>query len=224
MISQIKNEFKRVNFIEDAFKTISDVYIPKLFSAAFENNESLNDFYCLEEQSQVGVQLTAQISHAFYSYLKYDANKNLISQNSFLRVITDRKVGKQKSYDLVFKNIETQELYYVEVKLSQNNNSWQGSTSTTSKVDLFLLINFRIDRNSNLRCLENNLFTGLFASIVDMKNKAWRGEAKSNNHRTKFEFRIEDWDIDKLITDSIIIGGLTKKKSIAHLILEEITW
>lgn len=220
----ISKELNRVKFIDNAFKIIEEVYIPSQFADAVINNESLNDFYSLEESSQVGVQLTAQISHAFYSYLKYRANDNLIKNNSFLRVITTRKKieNKSTSYDLILQDINTSEVYFIEVKLSQNNNSWQGSTSSTSKVDLFLLVNFKIDRNCKILDKEKSLFSGVFAAMVNMRDKKWSGKPKDNNHRTKFEFRTDEWDVDKLLETCIIKGGLIAKQKIIHLILEKI--
>ena len=44
----ITDELKRVNFINDAFKVIEDVYIPSQFTDAVLNDETLNEFYCLE--------------------------------------------------------------------------------------------------------------------------------------------------------------------------------
>lgn len=224
----LTEELKRVGFIDKAFEFIEKNYITKQFSDACNLNETLNQFYVLEEPSQIGVQLTAQISHSFYSFLKYHLNKLLTETNSFLRVVTTRKNesgGKRVSYDLILENINDGKLFYIEVKLSQNNNSWQGSTSTTSKVDTFLLINFKIDRDKKL-CFDDNknLFTGVFASIVDMGDKKWLGVAKDNNHRTKFEFRIDQWDIDNLIENTIIKGGLIPKKTIAHLVHEPINY
>jgi hypothetical protein len=220
----ITNELKRVDFINDAFKIIEEVYIPSQFTDAVSNNETLNEFYCLEESSQIGVQLTAQLSHAFYSYLKYRANINLTKHDSFLRVVTTRKHddGNSSSYDLVLQNINTDEVYYIEVKLSQNKNSWQGSTSSTSKVDLFLLINFRIDRDCKIADKDKSLFSGVFASLVNMGNKKWSGKPKDNNHRTKFEFRVDEWDLDILRKMSIIKGGLASKQKVIHLILDTI--
>jgi hypothetical protein len=220
----ITNELKRVNFINDAFKIIEDVYIPSQFTDAVLNNESLNEFYCLEESSQIGVQLTAQLSHAFYSYLKYRANVNLINHDSFLRVVTTRKHDDDNSasYDLVLQDINTNEVYFIEVKLSQNKNSWQGSTSSTSKVDLFLLINFRIDRDCKINDKDKSLFSGVFASLVNMGNKKWSGKPKDNNHRTKFEFRVDEWDLDILRQTSIIKGDLASKQKVIHLILDTI--
>lgn len=220
----ITNELKRVNFINDAFKIIEDVYIPSQFTDAVLNNESLNEFYCLEESSQIGVQLTAQLSHAFYSYLKYRANVNLIKHDSFLRVVTTRKHDDDNSasYDLVLQDINTNEVYFIEVKLSQNKNSWQGSTSSTSKVDLFLLINFRIDRDCKINDKDKSLFSGVFASLVNMGNKKWSGKPKDNNHRTKFEFRVDEWDLDILRQTSIIKGDLVSKQKVIHLILDTI--
>lgn len=220
----ITDELKRVNFIDDAFKIIEDVYIPSQFTDAVLNNETLNEFYCLEESSQIGVQLTAQISHAFYSYLKYRANLNLIKHESFLRVITTRKHddGNSSSYDLILENINTGEIYFIEVKLSQNKNSWQGSTSSTSKVDLFLLINFKINRDCKINDKERSLFSGVFASLVNMGNKKWSGKPKDNNHRTKFEFRVDEWDLDILRESSIIMGDLASKQKVIHLILNTI--
>jgi hypothetical protein len=220
----ITDELKRVNFIDNAFKIIEDVYIPSQFADAVLNDETLNEFYCLEESSQIGVQLTAQISHAFYSYLKYRANINLIKHESFLRVVTTRKHddGNSASYDLVLENINTGEIYFIEVKLSQNKNAWQGSTSSTSKVDLFLLINFKINRDCKLVDKDKTLFSGVFAALVNMGNKKWLGKPKDNNHRTKFDFRVEEWDLDILRKTSIIKGDLSSKQKIIHLILDTI--
>ena len=220
----ITDELKRTNFVDDAFKIIENVYIPTQFADAVLNNETLNEFYCLEESSQIGVQLTAQISHAFYSYLKYRANINLIKHGSFLRVVTTRKRndGDSASYDLVLENINTGEIYFIEVKLSQNKNSWQGSTSSTSKVDLFLLINFKIDRDCKIFNNDTSLFSGVFGALVSMGNKKWSGKPKKNNHRTKFEFRIDEWDLDILKETSIIKGDLDPKKKVIHLILDTI--
>lgn len=220
----ITKELKRVNFINDAFKIMEDVYIPSQFIDAVLNNETLNEFYCLEEYSQIGVQLTAQLSHAFYSYLKYRANINLIKHDSFLRVVTTRKHddGNSASYDLVLQDINTNEVYFIEVKFSQNKNSWQGSTSSTSKVDLFLLINFRIDRDCKITNKDKSLFSGVFASLVNMGDKKWSGKPKDNNHRTMFNFRMDEWNIDILKKTSIIKGDLVSKQKVIHLILETI--
>lgn len=222
-MERIKNELKRVKLIDNAFYTIESCYIPKLYSDSCESNETLNEFYCLEEPTQVGVQLTAQMSHAFYSYLKYKANKHLESEKSYLRVITIREYESKESYDLVLMDTETQTKHYIEIKLSQNNNSWQGSTSSTSKVDLFLLVNFKIDRNKKLSTGNNSgLFVGVFAAIVNMKNKEWSGEPKNNSHRTKFEFKLDEWDLDILKENCIIKGSLDAKRTLAHLVLEHV--
>lgn len=220
----ITDELKRVNFIDDAFKIIEDFYIPSQFADAVLNDETLNEFYCLEESSQIGVQLTAQISHAFYGYLKYRANLNLIKHESFLRVVTTRKHDDNNpaSYDLVLENINTGEIYFIEVKLSQNKNAWQGSTSSTSKVDLFLLINFKIDRDCKISNNDKSLFSGVFGALVNMGNKKWSGKPKDNNHRTKFDFRMDEWDLDILRETSIIKGDLTSKQKVIHLILDTI--
>jgi hypothetical protein len=221
----ITEELKRVNFIDDAFYNIEYRYIPSQFNDAFEHKESLNEFYYLEEHSQIGVQLTAQISHAFYSYLKYYANKNFENRDSFLRVVNSRKKDEKLSYDLVLKDLNTQIEYLIEVKLSQNKNSWQGSTSSTSKVDLFLLVNFKIDRDKKLGCEDGgSLFSGVFSGLVNMVDKNWDGSPKKNNHRTKFEFRINEWNLDFLNKNCIIKGGLDSKKTILHLILDELIY
>jgi len=219
-IGNITKELARVRFIETAFEIIEEIYIPSQFIDAVENNETLNEFYCLEEPSQVGAQLTAQISHSFYSYLKNRANLNFEKKDSFLRVSTIREVYNEESYDLVLENITSGDKFLIEVKMSQNKNSWQGSTSSTSKVDLFLLINFKINRNLKIgKGKEMSLFSGIFASLVSMGEKKWSGNPKNNNHRTKFEFRVDEWDLDTLKECSIIKGDLLPKQKILHLIL-----
>ena len=141
-----------------------------------------------------------------------------------MRVVTTRKHddGNSASYDLVLQDINTNEVYFIEVKFSQNKNSWQGSTSSTSKVDLFLLINFRIDRDCKITNKDKSLFSGVFASLVNMGDKKWSGKPKDNNHRTMFNFRMDEWNIDILKKTSIIKGDLVSKQKVIHLILETI--
>jgi hypothetical protein len=224
-MEHITKELKRVNFISDAFEKIENFYLPSQFVDAFENEESLNEFYSLEEHTQVGVQLTAQISHAFYSYLKYQANKLLVKSDSFLRVKVSRKKDENVSYDLILVDNRIEQEYKIEVKLSQNKNSWQGSTSSTSKVDLFLLVNFKIDRDKKLGVSKSDkLFTGVFASLVSMGNRSWSGDHKDNSHRTKFEFRMDEWDLDFLRENCIFKGNIEGKVKLAHLVLEELQY
>tara|TARA_R110000803_G_scaffold175817_1_gene238346 strand:- start:313 stop:996 length:684 start_codon:yes stop_codon:yes gene_type:complete len=218
MVTQkLKNEIIRVDLISKAFRLVEDLYLKSQYDEAYNNNESLNEFYSLEDNCQVGVQLTAQISHCFYKFFKYKANDILIECNSFMRVIVDRQ-KKEKSYDLTIEDIRDGSLHYIEIKLSQNKNSWQGSTSTTNKVNLFLLINFNIDRDVKLGLNNSSLFKGIFCSLVDLGGYKWNGKQKSNNHRTKFEFRVDEWDIFKL-RSCIIKGDVIEKKKLYHLSL-----
>lgn len=224
-MKDIVNELRRISFIDYSFRYIESNYIDKQFYGACKTNETLNEFYSLEEKSQIGVQLSAQISHCFYSFLKYDLNDYLILKKSFLRVITVREDDSKQSYDLIFNNIITSKITKLEIKLSQNKNSWQGSTSSTSKVNLFLLINFSMDRNKKLSFGDNiNLFTGVFGVIVDIGNKTWSGTAKNNNHRTKFELKISDWDLTSLKENNIIKGDIEPKKVLYHLVLNGLTY
>jgi len=224
-MKKVINELKRVNFVDYAFLYIENNLIVQQFYGACKNKESLKEFYNLEEVSQVGVQLTAQISHSFYTFLKYNLNDFLESQKSFLRVVLERELNQIKSYDLVFIDITTNEKYYLEIKLSQNDNSWQGSTSSTSKVDNFLLINFKIDREKKLSLTNNNgLFSGVFAGIFDLGSHKWSGDAKDNSHRTSFDFRMSDWSIDNLTENCIIKGGVIPKQKKYHLELNPVNY
>ena len=87
---------------------------------------------------------------------------------------------------------------------------------------LFLLINFRIDRDCKITNKDKSLFSGVFASLVNMGDKKWSGKPKDNNHRTMFNFRMDEWNIDILKKTSIIKGDLVSKQKVIHLILETI--
>jgi hypothetical protein len=50
-----------------------------------------------------------------------------------------------------------------------------------------------------------------------MKDKKWLGVAKNNSHSTKFEFRLDEWDIDFIKKNLIIKGDVIPKKIIAHI-------
>jgi hypothetical protein len=224
-MKKIIDELRRISFIDYSFAFIESNYISRQFYGACKSNESLNEFYSLEEKTQIGVQLSAQISHCFYSFLKYDLNDYFKNKNSFLRVITIREQLSNESYDLIFVDINTNEKFKLEIKLSQNKNSWQGSTSSTSKVDDFLLINFSIDRNKKLS-IDNNkgLFIGIFGIIINIGNRKWSGEAKKNSHRTKFELKISDWDSSHLKENNIIKGDIVSKQVLYHLVLDNLNY
>jgi hypothetical protein len=224
-MKKIIDELRRISFVDYSFAFIESNYISRQFYGACKSNESLNEFYSLEERTQIGVQLSAQISHCFYSFLKYDLNDYLKKNNSFLRVVTIREQFSNESYDLIFEDILTNEKFKLEIKLSQNKNSWQGSTSSTSKVDNFLLINFSIDRNKKLSMDSNKgLFIGVFGIIINIGDKKWSGEAKNNNHRTKFELKVSDWDSSSLKENNIIKGDIIPKKVLYHLILNDLNY
>ena len=55
-----------------------------------------------------------------------------------------------------------------------------------------------------------------------MGDKKWSGKPKDNNHRTMFNFRMDEWNIDILKKTSIIKGDLVSKQKVIHLILETI--
>jgi hypothetical protein len=224
-INKVKNELKRTNFVNDSFVFIEENYISKEFHGAAKYGETINEFYSIEEKSQIGVQLSAKIFSAFYSYLKYEANLFFERKKSFLRVVTERNIHENESYDLILKDITCNEVEKFEIKLSQNQNSWQGSTSSTNKVKYYLLFNFEIDRDLKLNDMNNKgFFKSVFACLVDLSNQTWSGEAKSNSHRTKFDFRINTWDIDFLTEECIILGDMIPAKSIYHLVKEELIY
>ena len=224
-ISKVKNELKRTNFVNDAFVFLEKNYISKEFHGAAKYGETINEFYSIEEKSQIGVQLSAKIFSAFYSFLKYEANLFFERKESFLRVVTERNIHENESYDLILKDIITNEIEKIEIKLSQNQNSWQGSTSSTNKVKYYLLFNFEIDRDLKLNDGDNKgFFKSVFACLADLSNQTWSGEAKSNSHRTKFDFRLSRWDIDFLTEECIILGDMVPSKSIYHLIKEQLNY
>jgi hypothetical protein len=218
-ISKVKKELKRTNFVNNAFVFLEENYICKEFHGAAKYGESINEFYSIEEKSQIGVQLSAKIFSAFYSFLKYEANIFFERNESFLRVVTERNIHENESYDLILKDITTNEIEKFEIKLSQNQNSWQGSTSSTNKVKYYLLFNFEIDRDLKLNDGNNKgFFKSVFTCLVNLSNQTWSGEAKNNSHRTKFDFRISNWSIDFLRKECIILGDMVASKSIYHLV------
>ena len=113
-ISKVKNELKRTNFVNDAFVFLEKNYISKEFHGAAKYGETINEFYSIEEKSQIGVQLSAKIFSAFYSFLKYEANLFFERKESFLRVVTERNIHENESYDLILKDIITNEIEKIE--------------------------------------------------------------------------------------------------------------
>ena len=54
MVTQkLKNEIIRVDLISKAFRLVEDLYLKSQYDEAYNNNESLNEFYSLEDNCQV---------------------------------------------------------------------------------------------------------------------------------------------------------------------------
>lgn len=47
---------------------------------------------------------------------------------------------------------------------------------------------------------------------------------KNNNHRTKFELKVSDWDSNILNENNILKGGINPKKILYHLVLDKINY
>jgi stress response protein SCP2 len=213
---ELIGHLKEIKFFETMFKDIECNHISKIFYRAV-NNLTLNQLLSYEESKQRRVIISARISHAISEWILFDGVEFLKKNSIKVKLKSTRETSKD-SFDVTF--LYKGEEFSFEIKSSQTNSKWQGSTHSSSKVDDYILINFDIDMDVLVSENNKHLFKdGWFCSFLEIGHDGFKGVAAGNNSRTTFSIEVKKYPTS-LLKDLIIIGTVSPKQKYYKIIKE----
>jgi hypothetical protein len=226
-VDKIKKEFKRTGIIIEGLKQV-EKDLHKYLWRAFDNKLNVATLYDYEEKKQIRGKLTVNICDYFMQWILLEGNKFLQSKNSFLVIKkrdyvtiseSDEKNENEKSnqddeeekmsFDLIIE-CDGREIKY-EIKFSQNNNVFQGSTHGKNKVPNFILIQFYADLN-RIISEENKGFLGNIWVGFLSKKPVFNGEPDDKSSRTSFSLSKNDYNIDEMNNLTIFGSNSPRQK------------
>jgi len=148
---------------------------------------TLNDYvqHVEEDKGQQTVFLTVRAAYEF----EY-AIKKVLSDSGFVTVSKLHNAKKQKN-DFGVKVLDKESVVYFEVKTSQSDNGWTGSSHSegSGKIDNYVLINYELDKDIQLPPFSTSAIAGMFKSahfsVVDGFDMGWAGKATDKSSFTK---------------------------------------
>lgn len=215
MIEHLKNS----KFFEKMFKDIEKNHLSKIFYRAV-GKLTLNQLLSYEESKQRRVIVSARVSHAISEWIIFDGVKFLEEKECKVQLKVVRETSKD-SFDVTF--IYEGKEYPFEIKASQTESKWQGSTHSSSKVHDYILINFDIDMDMVVQEDNSMLFKdGWFCSFLEIDSDGFKGVAAGNNSRTAFAIEVEKYS-KNLLKDLIVIGTVSPKQKYYKIIREYVS-
>lgn len=214
IVKILKDHIKQSGMIDDMAKYIDKAIPTTIFPNARLRGLTINGLLeCLEDASgQQTVLSTGRLSYdGVKSYLAFEANdffKNYDKANIKIlsaKELDEDSVLKTKSFDVIF-SIDGN-IVALEIKVTQSDSTFTGATHSTKKVNDYLLISLRVDRDTIVE--ENKQYIkGVFAMIISLEKNEWEGEAKDNSSWTSLTFKA-----NKNYDNNLICGTLRKKKT-----------
>jgi hypothetical protein len=186
---KLKYHLDKSKIFYDMAKSVNREIPITIYPRAAKEKISINQWVKNIEDcpKQMTVVASVRLSYdGVRSYFHYDANKFLINYTEAKIRTLSYDEAKQhdfggKSFDVVFE-IEG-EIIPIEIKITQSTTDFMGSTHSPAKVDDYIFVALRVDRETPIEVGKNYL-KGM---VVDMKSyapSAWKGTPKINSSRT----------------------------------------
>jgi hypothetical protein len=206
MENKIREELKKVDLIQEGLRIVENSLCKYLWKA-YENKLSISELYKYEETEQITGKFTTNVCDYFMQWIILEGNKYLKSKNSSLRIldrkkpIKDKDKDKEMSFDIIFE-FDGVEVKY-EIKFSQGNNAFQGSTHGKNKVPNFILIQFSADLYRVILENNKNILGDVWIGIIHKKPE-FTGTPTEGSSRTGFSITKYDYDIDEMLELTIL--------------------
>lgn len=219
--SKVKKELKKTGLLQEGMKVLEKKEMSRIaYGYPKEYCMSLYDYFSIVEgkDAQITGAITVQVCHLFMTWLMFKGNEFLKEKGSLLRIKFRNSIIKETKdnaeFDVCFE-IDGVEVLF-EIKMSQNNNIFQGSTHGKNKVNDFIMIQFRVNQNIVVRD-ENKDILGLVWIGVTKEKPNFIGEASTKNSRTGFSYRKDEYCVDDM-KDCTIFGS-SKPDIVKHKLL-----
>jgi len=206
MEKKIREELKKVDLIQEGLRIV-EKNLCKYLWRAYKNKLTISELYKYEETNQITGKFTTNVCDYFMQWIILEGNEYLKSKNSPLRIIDRKKPIKEKgkekemSFDIIFEYDGVEVKY--EIKFSQGDNVFQGSTHGKNKVPNFILIQFSANLNRIILEDNKNILGYVWVGCLNKKPE-FDGTPTEKSSRTGFSLTKYDYDIDEMIELTIL--------------------
>lgn len=200
--SVVGDNFKSLRRLEPSIKTLND-YVQ----------------HVEENKGQQTVFLTVRSAYEF----EY-AIKRVLSDNGFDTVSKLHNAQEQKN-DFGVRVRDRRDVVYFEVKTSQSDNGWTGSSHSegSGKIDNYVLVNYELDKDMDLPPLSTSAIHGMFKSahfsVVDSFDVGWKGEATDKSSFTTAKIHKSQMPT---YSSYISLGSVEPKKKWCKIVKESL--
>jgi hypothetical protein len=212
VFDKLRYHLHKSKIFYDMAKSVNREIPLTIFPRAARENISINEWVKNVEDanSQQTVVSTVRLSYeGVKSYFTYEANKFL--ENYLECKITTLSYTEVKdcdfgnlAFDVVFE-IDGEKIA-IEIKVTQSKDQFMGSTHSPKKVDDYIFIALKVDRDTPVE-IGNNYLIGMMVAMKSFSANAWKGEPKDNSSYTSLK-------MDN--NQNLICGGLNPDGSFKY--------
>jgi hypothetical protein len=212
---KVKRELKRTGLIQEAMKHLEKIEVQNILDGKPKKRGlSVKDYLSHFEgkQGEITGKVTVRVCDMFMDWLLFDANEFLRNQGSTMRVLSRKLLTSTENtaeYDVCFE-IDGEQVCF-EIKFSQNNSAFRGSTHGKNKVNDFIFINFRFNQDVIIGETNHGILGDVWIGTTKEKPK-FIGEATNNSSNTIFKYTSQDYSVEDM-EDCTIFGSSTLKKT-----------
>jgi hypothetical protein len=216
---KIKREIRRTEVIQEGLRYLEKNELQYILDGKPKKRGlTVYEYLSYFEGKKGGItgKITVRVCDMFMDWLVFDGNKFLKKQGSTMRVISRKLVTTNKNtveYDVCFE-IDGEQVCF-EIKFSQNDSAFRGSTHGTNKVDDFIFIGFKFNQDAILEETNYGILGDVWIGTTKEKPK-FIGEATNNNSNTVFKFRNKDYSVEDM-EECTIFGTSELASTIYHL-------
>jgi hypothetical protein len=206
---KVKRELKRTGLIQEGLKYLEKTELQYILDGKPKKRGlSVRDygFYFEGKQGEITGKVTVRVCDMFMDWLVFDANEFLKKQDSTMKVISRKLVTTTKNtveYDVCFE-IDGEQVCF-EIKFSQNDSAFRGSTHGTNKVDDFIFIGFKFNQDAILKETNYGILGDVWIGTTKEKPK-FIGEATNKSSNTIFKYTNKDYSVEDM-EDCTIFGS-----------------
>ena len=217
---KIKRELKRTGLFQEGLKYLEKTELQYILDGKPKKRGlSVKDYlsYFEGEQGAVTGKVTVRVCDMFMDWLVFSANDFLRKQGSTLRVLPRTAVPSDENsaeFDICFE-IDGEQVCF-EIKFSQNDSAFRGSTHGENKVDDFIFIGFKFNQDVILEETNYGILGDVWIGTTKEKPK-FIGEATNKSSNTTFTYKKENYSVEDM-EEYTIFGSSRLKRTNYQLI------
>lgn len=219
---KVRRELKKTGLLQEGMMVVEKTEISNILNGKPKKRDmSLIDYLSHIESSkggQITSKITVQVSDMIMDWLVFEANEFLKKKGSPLRIKPKKSIITQlkgdAEFDICFE-IDGVEVLF-EIKMSQNDNTFQGSTHGKNKVDDFIMIQFKVDQHMVVKDENKGILGHVWVGVTKEKPK-FIGEPSTTSSRTGFSYKKDEYSVEDM--EDCTIFGSSKPNKTKHKLI-----